>query len=105
MRARYCAFASGNLEFLKESQHPDHREEVDDEALQAWSKQSDWKGFEVLDTEGGEAGDTEGAVEFVAHYEIQGKEQKHHEVAQFEKADDKWYFVDGRTVGPGTFVP
>ena len=104
MRARYCAFATGTVEFLEESQHPDHREDVDVDALRKWATSSEWNGFEVLATEGGESGDTEGQVEFKAHYSFEGKEQAHHEVAHFEVKDDKWYFVDGHHIGPGTFV-
>lgn len=104
MQARYCAFATAEVSFLEQSQHPDHREDVDVDALRSWAKSSEWTGFEVLATEGGEAGESEGQVEFKAHYTFEEKEQTHHEVAHFEVQDGKWYFVDGHHIGPGTFV-
>ncbi len=103
MRTRYAAFASGKIEFIRDSHHPDSREEVDLEQSRQWSKQAEWLGFEVLNTEGGGPDDDEGTVEFIARYSIKDVEQAHHEQATFQKVDGKWYFVDGVVAGPGTY--
>lgn len=103
MRARYSAFASGNIDFLRESQEPAGRDEFDPDAAQQWSKSAEWKGFEVLNTEAGGPDDDEGVVEFVAHYAVEGTDHRHHEVATFTRLEGKWYFVDGVVAGPGTF--
>lgn len=95
MRARYSAFASGNIDFIESSTIESERQHVDREAVEAWSKQSEWQGIEVRSTENGGENDSNGEVEFVAHYSIQGQALTHHELAIFEKVDGAWYFVDG----------
>ena len=103
MRARYAAFATGNVDFIHDSHEPSGQEDLDREATKAWSEKSTWLGFEILEQEGGGPDDEEGTVEFVARYEIEGKPFEHREVASFQKIDGRYYFVDGVIVGPGTF--
>ena len=70
----------------------------------AWSRESDWRGLEIVSTKKGGEDDTEGTVEFVAQYARHGKEEFHHELAEFAKAEGRWYFVDGKLVGKKPFV-
>ena len=95
MRARYSAFAVGNVDFIQASTVTRNRHQVDRDSTEAWSKQSEWHGLEILDTEAGGPSDDTGIVEFVAHYAAGGEEVAHHEVASFEKVDGTWFFVDG----------
>jgi SEC-C motif-containing protein len=103
MRARYAAFASGNVDFVHASHEPSTRDDLDRDATESWSKKSVWQGFEILSTEAGGVDDEDGTVEFVARYEFEGKPFEHHEVATFTKVDGRWYFVDGVVAGPGTY--
>jgi SEC-C motif-containing protein len=103
MRARYSAFAKGNVDFIVESTIESEREHVDREAVQTWSKGSEWHGIDILGTEDGGPDDDRGVVEFVAHYSVQGQEIPHQEVAAFEKVDGRWYFVDGQVVNNQPF--
>jgi SEC-C motif-containing protein len=104
MRARYCAFAAGKVEFIATSHESATREELDEDASRQWSESAEWRGFEVLETEGGGPDDEEGRVEFVARYAVQGVEREHHEVATFHREEDgRWYFVDGVVAGAGTY--
>ncbi|MBK8980293.1 MAG: YchJ family protein [Planctomycetes bacterium] len=104
MRARYSAFATGRVEFIRESHEPGSRDEVDDDATRQWSQSAEWQGIEVLATDGGGPDDDEGTVEFVAHYSVKGTAHPHHEVATFQRGDDgRWYFVDGVVAGAGTY--
>ncbi len=56
---------------------------------------SEGTGLEVRHTEGGGPGETEGVVEFVAHYRQAGTERLHHETATFTHKDGRWWYVDG----------
>ena len=89
MRARYTAFAVGEIGFLKNSFAPEKRDEFDENSVTEWSKGSKWLGFEILKSEPNK-------VEFVAKYSVQGKVQEHHEIAEFRKdeKEGRWYFVD-----------
>lgn len=94
MRARYSAFVAGEVQYIIDTNHPDTKNDLDEEAIAAWSENSEWLGLEVVLTEKGSAQDTEGVVEFVAKYSLHGENQFHHERALFKKKDDDWYFYD-----------
>lgn len=96
MRARYSAYVRQQTDFIHESTLPRMRAELDPAATDAWSRQAEWRGLEILHTEGGGARDEDGVVEFVARYSMQGQDVDHHEIATFEKQDGKWFFVDGQ---------
>ena len=103
MRSRYTAYATGEIDWIVESQIPEGREYTDRKATEEWSKRSEWKGLEILEcTQGGED-DDEGFVEFKAYYNLAGEEITHHEVASFRKLESKWHFVDGVEVKPRPF--
>ncbi|MCW8890563.1 MAG: YchJ family protein [Sedimenticola sp.] len=104
MRARYCAFALGQIDFLSESLHPDHRGDHDVEATRHWAENSKWLGLEIVDKESGEEGDEKGIVEFIATYKEGGVVKHHHERSNFSKVGDEWFFVDGEIVPPATKV-
>jgi SEC-C motif-containing protein len=103
MRSRYTAYARRRIEYLGETHDPRTRRTFDPARAREWAEGSEWLGLEVLATEGGNAGDNDGTVEFIARYQARSEEIEHHEVAQFRRADDRWYFVDGRVIGPEPF--
>ena len=45
MRARYTAYATGDVDFIVESHDPDRKGEVDRKNTEAWAKQSEWLGL------------------------------------------------------------
>jgi SEC-C motif-containing protein len=98
MRSRYAAFALGEIDYIVSSHHPRTRHEVDRKGAEEWSKQASWQGFEIRASEGGGATDKTGVVEFVARYQLEGKDCLHHERALFEREDGEWFFVDGSPV-------
>ena len=97
MRARYTAHTLVELDFLRETLHPDNREDGDEETARRWAERSEWIGLEVLRTEAGGAGDDKGIVEFKARYRDKkgGRLETHHEVSLFEKIDGRWLFRQG----------
>jgi SEC-C motif domain protein len=104
MRSRYTAYVLGNVEHVVRTHDPATRENVDRDAVTAWSSQSKWLGLDVVATERGGEGDTDGVVEFVAKFEMQGVAQQHHERSRFAKKDEgagpRWFYVDGDIVKP-----
>jgi SEC-C motif-containing protein len=95
MRARYTAYATGNIDYVVDTHDPDRRGEVDRKNTEAWSKSSEWLGLEILSTEKGQPGDEVGVVEFVARYKLKGVKIDHRERALFRKNGSQWVFVDG----------
>jgi len=104
MRARYSAYALGAIEFILSSTYPDRRGECDEKAITAWSAKSEWTGFEIVSTEAGQAGDTEGKVEFIARFTEDRMKKILHETGIFKHVDGIWYYVDGTVHPPKPFV-
>jgi SEC-C motif-containing protein len=96
MRSRYSAFAAQNMDYLRDSLAPEARQDFEPKSTLHWAASSQWTGLEVLATEGGQAGDETGLVEFVAHFVIEGEAKAHRERSSFRKNPETggWWFVD-----------
>jgi len=99
MRSRYCAYAMGVIDYLYTTSGARVRKEFDAENSRKWAESAKWNGMEIVKAEGGTETDTTGIVEFIARYAVKDSEFKHHELAQFEKVDGKWTFIDGKIFG------
>ena len=96
MRSRYSAYVAGDVDYIIDTQSPETRHTVDRQATADWSRRADWRGLEIVSTAAGGPGDVAGTVEFIARYAMNGEDVEHHEVAEFRRQDDRWYFVDGQ---------
>ena len=101
MRARYTAYARGEIDFLMDSLHPDAAKDSDRKSTEVWAKSADWQGLEILTVSGGKEKDDTGIVEFVAKFSIKGQLQRHHERAEFRRHRGSWTFYDGKQIHPG----
>ena len=99
MRARYCAYVTEHIAFLKTSATKAVQDEFDEQASTAWSRAASWHSLEIIRTEKGGKDDTTGVVEFRATYTANGEFCNHHEVSTFVKEADGWKFEDGELVG------
>lgn len=88
MRSRFSAFAVGDADYLRRSWHPRTRpRDLDlDDGLR-------WTRLDVLNTSGGGPFDTEGTVEFRAHYRQGGRPGSLHENSEFTRVDGHWVYV------------
>ncbi|MGE5679733.1 MAG: YchJ family protein [Bacillota bacterium] len=98
MRARYSAYTQHEIDYILDTNHPEKKDEVDRESVTKWSNESEWLNFKILNIEKGSAEDTEGQIEFVASYVQKGIKQDHHELSEFKKVEDTWFFYDGKLV-------
>lgn len=98
MRARYSAYATGNIDFLYASSSARVQEEFDAEASRRWSQGSEWEGMQILETEAGDVNDETGIVEFIASYKVNGNHFEHHERSSFIRKEGEWRFDDGELV-------
>ncbi|MDE2291720.1 MAG: YchJ family protein, partial [Elusimicrobia bacterium] len=104
MRARYASYATGRIDFVEKTHAPESRADFDREASQKWARESQWKGLEVVAVKGGAESDREGIVHFVARFAQGGRDYEHREIASFRKEGGAWFFVDGKSPKPDTFV-
>ena len=104
MRARYSAYVTEHVAFLKESAVEAVQREFDEAASTAWCRAAKWHGLEIIRTEEGGPNDARGVVEFRATYTANGEFCNHHEVSTFVKEPDGWKFEDGELVGEKPIV-
>ncbi|HLV21388.1 MAG TPA: YchJ family protein [Polyangiaceae bacterium] len=98
MRSRYTAYALGEIDHIIGSHDPERVDDVDRASTEAWSKQAEWLGLEILGTEAGGPHDDAGTVDFLARYKMRGVVVPHRERAEFRKHDGHWVFVDGKEI-------
>ena len=92
MRARYHAYETCNMEFIKESHDPDNTEGIDWAECEKWARESQWLGLEIISTTKGGEDDKDGIVEFKATYIENGKTIVHHERSYFVKRNGVWFY-------------
>jgi len=90
MRSRYSAFALLNAEYLRKTWYP----ETAPAELELDSG-LEWRRLDILATERGGALDSEGTVEFKAHFRHDGERGVLHETSRFLRVNRRWYYVDG----------
>jgi SEC-C motif-containing protein len=93
MRARYSAFAAGEIDFIVASTHSSTRHEVDIPYTTEWSKNSTWQGLQIIETRDVDKNKT--LVSFEAKFTQEGVKQTHREKSIFQREDGKWRFVTG----------
>jgi len=104
MRSRYSAYVVGQLDYLFDSLHPDHRNDMDMAATRRWAEGATWLNLQVVDREAGGEDDERGVVEFIATFKEKGVIKPHRERANFQRQDGVWYYVDGEIVKAATEV-
>lgn len=103
MRSRYSAYAKGAVDYIVDTCVRNGERDIDVEQTRRWSEKSQWLGLKILSTEKGGPADSEGMVEFVASYVMDGLKDEHREKAKFKKVDGVWRYDDGDIV-PTTIV-
>jgi len=98
MRARYTAHVVAEIDFIRDSLHPDHRKDYDHKATRKWAEESEWFGLEIVATEAGGPQDETGEVEFIARFKDSEGRRAYHERGAFEKHKKKWFFTEGKMI-------
>lgn len=100
MRSRYTAYVKARIEYVSDTHDPQMRSSFDAEKALEWAESSEWLGLEIVSTRDGSEGDDVGTVEFVASFRADGDEREHRERSAFVRRNGKWYYKDGRVLGP-----
>ena len=92
MRARYSAYSTDNLDFIRQSWHSSTLPD-DVEPNEAGFS---WQGLKIIDTEAGGTDDEQGVVEFIASYTMNGQAGTLHERSHFKREAGQWRYFDGK---------
>ena len=95
MRSRYTAYVRGEIDYVIGTHDEATRASVDRDATTKWSRETVWRGLEILDTVAGGATDDTGIVEFIASGVTNTKPFAQRERSNFRKVDGHWFYVDG----------
>jgi SEC-C motif-containing protein len=96
MRSRYSAYATGNVEYLEQTWHANHRPQP----LQL-DQHIKWLGLEIL---GQQSDNQQGKVEFEARCLIEGRVEAMHEDSDFICENGQWLYTTGHQLEP-SFKP
>jgi len=96
MRSRYTAYVRGEIDYLLATHDESTRGTVDAAAIARWSRETDWKGLEIVATEAGGEADETGVVEFIARGVTGGKTFAQRERSRFRRVDGAWFYIDGK---------
>lgn len=94
MRSRYTAYTLCEIDYIVETTVPNQKEGMSRKDMEQWAKSTNWDGIDIVSTEAGKGGDSQGVVEFIAYHRKAETRHKHHELAKFKKIDNRWYYQD-----------
>ncbi|WP_091564920.1 YchJ family protein [Arthrobacter sp. ok362] len=94
MRSRYSAFVVRDADYLLRTWHPDTRP-----AELEFDADLQWRRLDILSTSRGGPLDSDGVVEFAAHYRHDGEPAVQRETSRFLRVDRRWYYVSGVVSG------
>jgi len=92
MRSRYTAYVRGDTNYLERTWH---RTTLPASLQLDGANNPQWKSLTILSTVAGRCDDSEGSVEFIARYKVNGRAGKLHENSRFVKQNGCWYYLDG----------
>ncbi len=104
LRARYSAHVKLQMDYVRETTHPEQLPKYEETTARNWAEKSEWDRLEIVETKAGGVDDETGEIEFVAHYRQKDKPKTHHELAHFRRHEGEWYFYDGEGVVPRQVV-
>lgn len=90
MRSRYTAYVLGLEDYLLNTWHPDTRPQALNLADDTTTK---WLGLQVKHVKIN--GEKDATVAFIARYKINGKAERMHEISQFLRIENRWYYFSG----------
>lgn len=90
MRSRYTAYVLGLEDYLLNTWHPDTRPQALNLADDTTTK---WLGLQVKHVKINDEKDA--TVAFIARYKINGKAERMHEISQFLRIENRWYYFSG----------
>lgn len=95
MRSRYTAFVLKKVGYIQDTMTGPSLARFNPIETFNWLENVEWTGLNIISTEEGQEDDERGVVEFQAHYQEEGQTLNILERSEFEKLNDRWFYVSG----------
>lgn len=95
MRSRYTAYTKANIAYIIKTMRGKAAKGFDAQKAQAWARKAKWLNLTIIEATPVLENDKKGFVEFIARYELNGKQQSLHEVSEFHRQKGIWYYING----------
>lgn len=96
MRSRYTAYTKANIGYIIKTMKGKAAKHFDATKSLQWAKKSKWLGLTIIEAPlPNKDNPKKGLVEFIAKYELNGKQQSIHEFSEFHRQKGIWYYVNG----------
>jgi SEC-C motif domain protein len=105
MRSRYTAFSQKNWEYLVTTSHPEEKKEMAKIGPDLVEDEVVWNKLEIMGTRAGGSGDSEGQVDFAAHFTRDGAEETLRESSRFYKVNGRWVYSRKDSTLPPVSAP
>jgi SEC-C motif-containing protein len=96
MRSRFTAFALGLFDYIQDTMEGVPAEEFDRTSAEEQHEVMQWTRLEILKVQNGSESDSQGVVEFIAHFLVDGSKGSFREESFFEKRSGRWFYVAGK---------
>lgn len=93
MRSRYTAYTQANVEYIAKTMKAPANKDFNPDYTRDWSKRLTWLKLEIVKAS---MENEIGYVEFLAHFSENNKRFVMHEISEFHRENDQWYYVDGK---------
>ena len=105
MRSRYTAFSQKNWEYLVTTSHPEEKKEMAKIGPDLVEDEVVWNKLEILGMRAGGSGDSEGQVDFAAHFTKDGSKGTLRESSRFYKVNGRWVYSRKDSTLPPVSTP
>ncbi|MDU0355302.1 YchJ family protein [Paraglaciecola aquimarina] len=101
MRSRYSAYAIGNYTYILQTYGKKQRDAISVDELAKSSINTKWLALQVVQYL---TKDTTAQVEFKAYYQVDSVYYLMHELSNFERVDNRWFYTTGNILkGSGQY--
>lgn len=94
MRSRYTAYTKANIGYIIKTMRGKAAKGFDAQKAQQWAKKAKWLSLTIIKATPVAENDKKGFVEFIAQYELDENQQSIHEVSEFHRYKDIWYYTN-----------
>lgn len=95
MRSRYTAYTLANIAYIKRTMRGAPLLNFNENDAKQWATQVKWLGLQVIRSYFNQSDKNTGFVEFIASFE-EGNQQQHiHELSEFQRDHDLWFYIKG----------